>query len=394
MHNMQRRKLAIITSHPIQYNAPVFQLLQKRGVIDFKVFYTWGEDGARSKHDPGFGKAIEWDIPLLDGYEYEFVKNTATQPGSHHFKGIINPDIIQQLKDYAPDKILIFGWSFHSHLKIMRYFKNKVPIIFRGDSTLIDEQKGKKKYIRRIILSWIYKHIDIAMYVGTNNKAYFLKHGIKENQLLYAPHAIDNDRFQNLSKEEIEKAVEWRKQLGFEEDDTVVLFAGKLEPKKNPELLLKIGDRLSDKKVKFLIVGNGVLEKELKEKTKEDSKYVFLDFQNQTIMPLIYHMADIFILPSKGPNETWGLAINEAMACGLPVMASNKCGGAVDLIDNGKNGIVFDTDNIEAPLVFISLLHDNKKVKQEASIISKQRIKNFTFTHIASAIERCILANI
>src|ERR1700743_166628 len=100
------RKLAIITTHPIQYYAPVFKLLQQRGQIAIKVFYTWGGQSVQ-KHDPGFNKAIQWDIPLLEGYDYKWVENTSTQPGSSHFKGIINPGLIDEVKEWQPDAILV-----------------------------------------------------------------------------------------------------------------------------------------------------------------------------------------------------------------------------------------------------------------------------------------------
>lgn len=81
-------KLAIISSHPIQYNAPLFKLLTQRGNLSVKVFYTWGKQSIEPKYDPGFGKTIQWDIPLLDGYNYEFLENISKAPGSSHFNGI------------------------------------------------------------------------------------------------------------------------------------------------------------------------------------------------------------------------------------------------------------------------------------------------------------------
>jgi hypothetical protein len=102
------KKLAIITTHPVQYYAPVFQLLHQRQQIDIKVFYTWGE-GVLNKYDPGFKKSIEWDIPLLTGYPYAWVKNTSKDAGSHHFEGIVNPDLIEQINAWHPDAILVYG---------------------------------------------------------------------------------------------------------------------------------------------------------------------------------------------------------------------------------------------------------------------------------------------
>ena len=141
------KKLAIITTHPIQYYAPVFKLLHQRQQVSVKVFYTWGEQ-VNTKYDPGFNKVIAWDIPLLEGYPFDWVKNTAGDPGSHHFKGIINPDLIGQLKAWHPDALLVYGWGYQSHLKVMRHFKNKLPVLFRGDSTLLDDVTGAKALLK------------------------------------------------------------------------------------------------------------------------------------------------------------------------------------------------------------------------------------------------------
>ncbi len=157
------RKLAIITSHPIQYNAPLFELLTKRNKIAVKVFYTWGESVLKDKYDPGIGKVIEWDIPLLKGYDYEFLENISTDKGSHHFSGIINPTAIQQINAYQPDSILVYGWAFKSHLNILRYYKGKIPVLFRGDSTLLDKTGILASVKRTLFLRWIYRYVDFAL---------------------------------------------------------------------------------------------------------------------------------------------------------------------------------------------------------------------------------------
>ena len=130
------KKIAIITTHPIQYNAPWFKMLALADSVDLKVFYTWSQAKEKVK-DKTFGREIKWDIPLLEGYNYEFVKNISKNPGSNQWNGIDNPDLIPKVKSFDPDSILVFGWKMKSHFKVMRYFKGKVPVWFRGDSTLI-----------------------------------------------------------------------------------------------------------------------------------------------------------------------------------------------------------------------------------------------------------------
>lgn len=336
------KNLAVITTHPIQYNAPLFRLLTERGLISIKVFYTWGKDVLKEKFDPGFNKVIEWDIPLLEGYDYTFVKNTSVQPGSHHFKGIMNPDLIENISKWKADAILVFGWSFKSHLTVIRYFHGRIPVYFRGDSTLLDEKKYSiKKLARSIMLRWVYRHVDKALYAGEVNKAYFKKFGLKENQLIFAPHAIDNKRFafNRVAGDQI------RISLNIPDNAIVLLFAGKLELKKNPEVLLKAFSELNSSNAFLIIAGNGMLEESLKTRYAGNNKIRFIPFQNQSQMPALYSACDIFILPSQGPGETWGLSVNEAMACGRAVLVSNNCGCARDLVQHGQNGFVFESGN-------------------------------------------------
>ena len=175
-------RLAIVSTHPIQYNAPWFALLSKSTGIQVKVFYTWGQLESELKYDPGFGKAVQWDIPLLEGYQYSFIKNIAADPGSHHRKGIINPSLNREIVKWQADAVLVFGWNFVSHFRCISYFHKKIPVLFRGDSTLLDERSGIKTFIRRNVLKWVYSKIDFAFYVGTNNKKYFLAHGLKDRK--------------------------------------------------------------------------------------------------------------------------------------------------------------------------------------------------------------------
>lgn len=351
------KKLAIITTHPIQYYAPVFQLLAQK--LEVKVFYTLGNSSLK-KYDIGFKQKIEWDIPLLEGYNYEFLENVAKNKGSHHFNGIVNPNAIEKVQDFQPDAILVYGWAYRSHLKIIRHFKNKVPIYFRGDSTILNQKSSFKNILKSIFLTWLYQHVDIAFYVGIANKAYFKKYGLKEDQLVFAPHAIDNKRFAESRDKE---ALKIRANFSIKDEDILILFAGKLEDVKNPLLLLSAYKNLGKDGVHLAFVGNGILEENLKTTVKQSEiKNVhFMDFQNQTQMPAIYQASDLFCLPSK--SETWGLAINEAMACGKAILASDKVGCAEDLVDF-QNGAIFQSGNLaDLTQKLIALTSDKSTLK-------------------------------
>ena len=383
------KRLAIITTHPIQYNAPLFKLLHERGNIRIKVYYTWGKAVLENKYDPGFGKSINWDIPLLDGYDHVFEKNISAAPGSHHFKGINNPELIMHIKEWNADAILVYGWSFKSHLQCLRYFHKKIPVYFRGDSTLLDESNRVKNFLRKVFLKWVYRHVDKAFYVGIQNKKYYLKHGLKENELVFAAHTVDNTRFFDKTDAYTKKALVWRRQLNIADNDLVFLFAGKLEPVKNIDLLISGFLSIEQPGKHLIIVGNGILERSLTEKYVDIPGLHFIDFQNQTMMPIVYRIGDVFVLPSK--SETWSLGVNEAMASSRPVLVSDKVGCAVDLVDEGMNGYSFIASQ-EADLVKkMQLFCRNKQNLVLMGKSSLEKIMNRNFTTVAAAIEKEII---
>lgn len=338
------KKIAIITTHPIQYYAPLFKLLAN--TIQIKVFYTWGISSLE-KFDPGFRKKVEWDIPLLDGYNFEFIENISKDPGSHKYGGIVNPSILKEIQNFNPTTLLVIGWCYNSHLKVLRHFKGKIPIYFRGDSTLLgnnDRYIDKiKTSLRRIALLCVYKHVDKVFYVGSSSKAYFKWAGIKETNLVFAPHSIDNNRF---SKDYTKEAKHLKSSLLIPEEERVILFAGKLEPTKNPILLLKAFINANTQALHLILLGNGKEEESLKKLAENSSKSNFIHFvgfQNQSMMPIWYNLSDVFCLTSVG--ETWGLVVNEAMVCKKAVIVSDKVGCSVDLIQNQHNGWIFESGN-------------------------------------------------
>lgn len=417
------KKLTIVSTHPIQYYAPVFQLLAKR--IDLKVFYTAGQSTSGG-YDKGFNRTVNWDLPLLEGYEYTFVENKAKDPGSHHFGGIVNPNLIKDIEAFNPDCILVYGWAYRSHLKVLRFFKGKIPVYFRGDSTLLNKCAGLKNKLKTLFLKWAYKHVDAAFYVGTANKAYFKAYRLKEQQLHFAPHAIDNERF---AKNRHVEAVSLRSKFGISDNELLILFAGKFDFVKNPRLLLDAFIDLDLKNTHLLFVGNGVLEEGLKEKvgglevsverladkgsfdyaqddklegTQDDQLRVihktnikrrihFMDFQNQSQMPVVYQACDLFCLPSV--SETWGLAVNEAMAAGKAILVSDKVGCAVDLVKPKINGEIFKSGELADMKQKLKALTQNKAKLAEMGLASQKIIQNWSFEKQVKVIVDTINAN-
>ena len=330
-------RLAIVTTHPVQYNAPWFRLLSEQAGLELRVFYTW-HAGTHAMRDPGFGRVIAWDLPLKEGYDSELVAPSSANE-RRTFWNMDSPEVVPRIKAFRPDAVLVFGWNFRSHLRVMRYFHGRIPVLFRGDSTLLDLRSGFRNIARRSVLRNVYRWVDFALSVGTCNTEYFGNYGLKADQIILVPHAIDNARFAADNASCCEAASMLRMNLGFDGDDSVLLFAGKFEPKKCPDRLIRVFREVSGVRsdLRLLLVGNGPLEDALKDAAAKDPKIVFLPFQNQLEMPVIYRTGDVTVLPSAY-NETWGLCLNEAMACGRTVVASSRVGASRDLIVEQTSG--------------------------------------------------------
>lgn len=377
-------KLAIISTHPIQYNAPLFRMLSLRNIILIKVFYTWSQSENGLKFDPGFGEKIEWDIPLLDGYQYQFITNVSKEPGSSHRQGIINPTLNAEIESWGADALLVYGWNFVGHQSAINYFHNKIPILFRGDSTLLDEKKGLKKILRRIYLKYVYRKVDIAMYAGIANKAYFKAHGFSEEKLFFMPHAVENNRFE-INEMLIKQADAFRIEHKIEKNELVFLFAGKLDENKNVRLLLDVFDKMNSE-AHLVIAGSGVLFNELITTVKDKKRIHFLGFQNQAIMPTLYAASNVFVLPSK--SETWGLAINEAMAAQNAIIVSDKCGAAFDLIAN--NGFIVKTNDYESLKCAMENSLTSSTRISSMGFNSLEKIKSYSFTSDCLILEKVV----
>ncbi len=381
MNTLTYRRLAIINTHPIQYYSPLYRELANREAVDIRVFYGWrglSEEG----YDPGFEQNVSWDVPLLDGYDYTFVENAASDPGTHHFRGIVAPDLIPTVEDWTPDALLVFGWNYQAHLRALRHFHGRVPVLFRGDSTLLDESPGPRKWLRRLFLRWVYRYVDGALYVGENNRDYFEAHGFGDEELTWVPHAVDNERFANAEGAE-EEASQWRRELGISEEAPVVLFAGKLGSKKAPDVLVDAFLGMKDERAHLAIAGSGPMEDKLKNRAGGDPHVHFLGFQNQSRMPVVYRLGDVFVLPSRGPGETWGLAVNEAMACGRPVVVSSNVGCAPDLVNEDNGAVVPPEDTMALREALESLLSDPKE-RRRMGKRSADRIHDWSIEEAAS----------
>ena len=382
-------RLAVVATHPIQYYAPLFRQLTERAGIEIRVFYEWEGASTVPTLDRDFGQAVQWDVPLLEGYAHEFVPNQAADPGTHHFDGLNNPDLVPRVLSFAPDAVLVFGWNYRSHLRLLRLLHSRVPILFRGDSTLLDERLGPRRLARRLFLRWIYRHIDRALYVGQHNRDYFRAHGLRDERLAWAPHAVDNARFADPAHDA--DALVWRRTLGIPDGAPTVVFAGKLEPKKAPDVLLDAFGRLGQTDTHLVVAGSGPMEAALRERAAGNARVHFVGFQNQSRMPVVYRLGDALVLPSRGPGETWGLAVNEAFACGRAAIVSDRVGCAPDLVLDGETGFVVPAANVTALTEALRLVAADRDHRMGAA--ARRHIVGWSMERLAESVEAAVCAS-
>jgi glycosyltransferase involved in cell wall biosynthesis len=358
------RRLAVLSTHPIQYNAPFFRLLGAEPTWELHVFYSRIE--SEVMFDEKFGMEVRWDIPLTEGY------HSSSYAGST-YRG--RKQLIQGIRDFAPHALLVYGWNFPGHLAFMRQFHGKIPIWFRGDSTLLDPLPIWKACARWIWLRFVYRHVDVAFYVGTANRAYFEWCGMQDRRLVRAYHAVDNEFFGTRDFERKQAALKRRSDLGIEPNATVFLFVGKFEPVKQPDLLLDAFLSIPEwegSTIHLILIGSGELLGDLQLKSAGNEHVHILGFKNQTELPVYYRMADILCLPSR--SETWGLVVNEFLAsAGGLLLLSDRVGCAADLVTRPEHGKVISHCDVSAWSAAMIELSKRPRIKRtDFSILFSQ----------------------
>ncbi len=354
---MHRFRLAVVASHPIQYQCPLYRRLARDSRIDLTVYFCC-DQGVRVRRDVQFGQSFKWDIPLLEGFEHRFLKNWSWCPGPRSW-GCINPTIRKELTRRRYDAVLIYGWMTPTNWLAL---SSGVPALLLAESPLNQEllRPRWRQGIKGFICRRFFRRIAGFLCIGTENKEFYRHYGVSEERLFPCPYAVDNDRFVSSYERWKDRRAEVKAELGIPLDHVVILFSGKLMEKKRPLDLLEAVDRLGRSDVDLVFVGDGELrgriEREISARNLTGVHLV--GFKNQTELPQYYAMADIFVLPSV-EGETWGLVVNEAMCFHLPVVVSNLPGSGRDLVRNGENGFVFPARHVDALAECLSkLVHD------------------------------------
>ena len=338
-------RIGVVSSHPIQYQAPLFRELAKDADLHVMFAHRLSASG---QGDAGFGVAFEWDTDLLGGYDNQFLSNVARRPGVSHFFGCNTPEVAAVIAQKKFDAVIVMGWHLMTYWQTIRACrKSKVPILVRGDSQLGTPRSRLKTLVKEWVYPRLLRQFDACLYVGQRNREYLSHYGVDAQRLFFAPHCVDNDFFR--ARSEMLNRAELRRALGIASAELVVLFVGKLVEGKRPFDLIRAVETLRKRglNVSCLVIGDGPLRADLVDAGRQfNVPLYFTGFRNQTQLPSTYPCGDLLVLPSG--SETWGLVVNESLASGVPVVVSDAVGCAPDLALVGRTGAVFRVADIQS----------------------------------------------
>lgn len=370
-------KLAVLNSHPIQYFAPLYRRLAQEPDIDLTVYFC-SRQGIVEYRDADFGLSFCWDVPLLAGYRSIFLPNLRRGKAMNGFFSLLNPSIVRELRHGRYDALWVHGHGYATHLlAILTARLLGIPVLMRGETHLLLRRSSLKRRLRRPLLRLFYRHLCAAcLAIGSRNEAFYRAHGVASDHLFLVPYVVDNDFFGQAIRPGNEHRSAMRRRRGLPVGVPVILFASKLTARKRPlDALSAYGDlRRAGIRACLVFVGSGEQEVELQRCAQSERipDVHFLGFRNQSALPELYALADIFVLPSE--NEPWGLVINEVMSASLPVVAAAEIGAAADLVQHGVNGFVYRAGDIASLTHHLGLLARNRRLREEMGERSRQRI--------------------
>lgn len=366
-------RIAVLVTHPIPHFAPWHRETARLGIVEQKVFFCcdWGISEVRDKD---FGTSFRWDVPLTEGYDHEFLP-IARRPERLDFRSVDNPDVSDALDRFDPDIVQVFGYAQRTMWRAVRWAARRGrPVLIFSDSNVQAPTALWKKPLKAAVLAAFYRHVDGALYIGDNNRAFHARQGIPEERLFPGVCPIDRRRLLDAVEDPAASRRTLRQRYGIPEDAFLLVACGKYIPRKRLQDVVEACARLAehDPPVWALLVGEGPQRTEIEARIAlHDLKRVILTgFVNQGDIPAHFAAADLLVVPSgRDPHP---LVVSEGASFGLPVVASDAIGciGPNDTTRDGVNARVYpcgDVDGLGRAVAEIAADPVRAKAMSEAS---------------------------
>jgi len=355
-----RPRVAIVISHPVQHFCPMYREIAADGRVELLVLFV--EAGAAPKFDDQFGRVVQWQADLLDGFTFKVL----AAPEKEQSRATV-----AELKEFAPDVVYVHGYARPYLRAAMRWAKSAgAPVMMTTDGELLHPRPWYIEAIKRVVLPLTLRNVDLFLTVGDENERYFAHYGVTRERFLRVTFSIDSGYYDKTlaRREEARRGV--RERLGIAGDAMVVLTVGKMIPRKEQADLVKAFLELAKTghtSAVLLIAGEGELRAKLEDLAKPLGEAVKMPgFIGVDELPEFYVASDVYAHPSMGDPHP--LAISEALYCSLPVVVSDQVGsiGPTDDVQNGKNGWVYRTGDIATLAAILGNLIDHPEVRLKA----------------------------
>lgn len=380
---MKKNKYFLIfAQNYVTYHSSMYEQFYKKSKKKSIVVY---EDsvGQSDKFEKRWGKIVKWGVNLKKGYKSILLKNYSYNSNNQGFFSRFNPQIPFVINKVMPKKIFFQGYSDLSSWLILITSKLfKIQVSWKGERVLNKNFKDSK--LKKFILKYFFFHfVDVIYYSCNGNLEYLKSFGINDKKLKNMNCSVNNSFFRNNKK--LKKINQFnKKKLGLS-DKKIILIVANLEKRKNIMLFMDTAKFFINKKVHFIIVGDGVLRDKVKQKIIQNkSQLSYLGFIDISKISEIYSITDVFcVLSSYDPSPK---TLNEALNFDIPSIVYKEIGTSKDLIKNGINGKILNRLNSYSLSKSINEILSDKSLQVKSKIYNKHLLKKYSPQQNANAL--------
>ncbi|MCX6924885.1 MAG: glycosyltransferase family 4 protein [Verrucomicrobia bacterium] len=332
------KKLAWLVHSPTPYKAPFFVRLAAQPEVYATFLFLYWDDPQRS-----------WTLEALPGVKYKVLPGFSLRRRlreKEHFH--FGPAVIRELWRGRFDLVVVCGYGHPTLLLAIVYcLVTGTPFVLQGESHVVQQRHVLKKALKRWLLFPLLRRATAAFATGQKATDYWAEVGIPRKKIFILSNTPDVEFFVSNSDRARSGRLKVRAALGLDNRRSGI-YVGRFVAAKGIEvLLIAIAALESTKRPQLLLVGDGPLKARYEEIIQRHNLPVkLIGFQQKEQLPEYYAAADFFVLPSL--SEPWGVVVNEAMACGLPVLLSDQVGAAYDLLEEGRNGFMLSAGDVAA----------------------------------------------
>jgi glycosyltransferase involved in cell wall biosynthesis len=362
-------KLVIVTEIIAPYRIPVFNDLAKRREVDLHVIFL-------AENDPSLRR---WRVYKEEiEFQYDVLPFWRRRLG--RFNVLINRGIIAALDRIRPDALVCGGYNYVASWQAAYWARaRRVPFLLWTESTALDK-RGRhlpieflKNRFRRLCRGFVVP--------GSASSGYLMDLGVPQERIFTAPNAIDIARFSRLAEESRSDELQIRSELSL--PSRYFLYVGRIVRAKGVFELLEAYAQMETDirgKIGLVVVGDGADRIELMRRAARirPGNIVFPGFVHRDELVRFYTLGEALLLPTH--SDTWGLVVNEAMSCGLPVIVTSVAGCTADLVQNGWNGVVVSPKDPPQLANAMTRLANDSGLSREMGIRSWQRIQAYSPT--------------